>query len=125
MTTKSTAFYIWIVTLIGKSKIFNLPNFCWFGTKSIFLQETVPTYSRVSTQRNALRQVIKTCLFFKSHHFHQFFSFHSHFILKSMIELKDRIRYHHILPYNSEQYRAITIDHFQFLDRSVTIFYYK
>ena len=33
-----------------------------------------------------------------------------------MVELKDRIKYQFILPYNSEQYRAINIDHFQFLD---------
>ena len=33
-----------------------------------------------------------------------------------MVELKDRINYQFILPQNSETYRAISVDHFQFLD---------
>ena len=33
-----------------------------------------------------------------------------------MVELKDDIKYQFILPKNSETYRAITVDHFQFLD---------
>ena len=33
-----------------------------------------------------------------------------------MVELKNRIKYQFILPQNSEQYRAIRVDHFQFLD---------
>ena len=33
-----------------------------------------------------------------------------------MVELKDDINYQFILPKNSETYRAITVDHFQFLD---------
>ena len=40
----------------------------------------------------------------------------SHFLVKAMLDLKDRIHYKHILPYNSEQYRAITIDQFTFMD---------
>ena len=33
-----------------------------------------------------------------------------------MVELKDDIKYQFILPKNSETYRAIYVDHFQFLD---------
>ena len=47
---------------------------------------------------------------------HNAMRYDSHFIVQAMTELKDEIKFFHVLPLNQENYRAIKIDDLWFID---------